>query len=448
MQVNAKKKLALIFFPAFDWAISPTHPEREERLLYTKDQILEEGILDIMGIEEYNPIVATKEDVARTHICVPDIDAIVTMPHLISAGGAIKAGELVMEGKVDKAFAIIRPPGHHAFQIVHGARGFCTINNEAIMVEHLRQRYGSDLRIAFVDTDAHHADGTQNIYYNDPNVLHISLHQDGRSLYPGTGFINDSGGPGAYGRTINLPLPPNTTDEGLLYALDNLILPILDDFNADLVINAAGQDNHYSDPLTQMRVSAQGYAELNSRLDPDIAILQGGYSIESALPYVNVGIILAMAGLDYSQIKEPDYKASIKNQSPKITDTIKENVEELLQAWERKDKVDIKKVFNCQDYYTTKRDIYYDTANIRENQKLKIKICNHCSGLMIIDSSAHPSTYNELRAIIIPHDVCESCYDLGYQEYEEAKNNSEFELVYLQDKKKDRLSNYIINATV
>jgi acetoin utilization deacetylase AcuC-like enzyme len=442
MRINAKKKLGLIFFPAFDWAISPTHPEREERLLYTKDQILEEGILDIGGIREYNPIIASKEDVERTHICVPDIDNIVTMPHLISAGGAIKAGELVMEGEVDKAFAIIRPPGHHAFQVVHGARGFCTINNEAIMVEHLRQRYGSDLKIAFIDTDAHHADGTQNIYYNDPNVLHISLHQDGRTLYPGTGFVDDLGGPGAYGRTINLPLPPNTTDEGLLYSLDNLILPILDDFKPDLVINAAGQDNHYSDPLTNMSISAQGYAKLNSKLDPDLAILQGGYSIEAALPYVNVGIILAMAGLDYSQIKEPDYHPSIRKQSPKITDTIKKDVEKLLKAWENKDKVDIQKKFNSKDYYTTKRNIYYDTANITENQEVKIKICADCAGLMIIDSVARPSSHGKIRAIIIPHNLCEDCCNLGYQEYQRAKDRSQFKIVYLQDKRKDELLSF------
>jgi len=439
MRINAKNKLGLIFFPAFDWAISPTHPEREERLLYTKDQILEEGILDIEGIEEYNPIVASKEDVARTHICVPNIDSIVTMPHLISAGGAIKAGELVMEDEVDKAFAIIRPPGHHAFQVVHGARGFCTINNEAIMVEHLRHKYGSDLKIAFVDTDAHLADGTQNIYYNDPNVLHISLHQDGRTLYPGTGFVDDLGGPGAYGRTINLPLPPNTTDEGLLYALDNLILPILDDFKPDLLINAAGQDNHYSDPLTNMRISAQGYAKLNDKLDPDLAILQGGYSIESALPYVNVGIILAMAGLDYSQIQEPDYQPAIKEQSPKITATIKRDVERLLRVWENKDKVDIRKKFNCKDYYTTTRNIYYDTANISENQSVKIKICADCAGLMMIDSLAHPSSHGKIRAIIIPHNSCNQCSKLGYQEYQQAKVASKFKIVYLQDKKQDEL---------
>lgn len=157
--LKAKNKLALIFFPAFDWEIDPTHPERQERLLYTRDQVFEEGLLDIEGIVEYKPEIATIDDISRANICVPNVDKVCTSSHLISAGAAIKAADLVLEGKVDKAFAIVRPPGHHAHRVVHGARGFCNINNEAVMVEAIRKRY-PDLKIAFVDTDAHHADGS------------------------------------------------------------------------------------------------------------------------------------------------------------------------------------------------------------------------------------------------------------------------------------------------
>ena len=98
--------------------------------------------------------------------------------------------------------------------------------------------------------------------------------------------------------------------EGFLHVIRNVVMPILDEFKPDLVINSAGQDNHYSDPITNMKFSAQGYAELTELLNPDIAVLEGGYSIEGALPYVNVGIILAMAGLDYSHVREPDYNAA------------------------------------------------------------------------------------------------------------------------------------------
>ena len=158
-------------------------------------------------------------------------------------------------------------------------------------------------KIAIVDTDCHHGDGTQDIYWNDPNVLYISIHQDGRTLYPGSGHVDEIGGPNALGKTINIPLPPETSDEGFLYAIDEMVLPILKDFKPEIIVNSAGQDNHYTDPITNMNFSAQGYAMLNEKLNPDIAVLEGGYSIQGALPYVNLGIILAMAGVDYSHVQ-------------------------------------------------------------------------------------------------------------------------------------------------
>ncbi|GAB6137255.1 histone deacetylase family protein [Halanaerobaculum tunisiense] len=438
MNLTAQNSVGLIFFPAFDWSISPTHPEREERLLYTKDLLSEEGIFDITGIEEYNPQLATISDIERTQICIPKTEEIVTKPHLISVGGAIKAGELVMEEKVDKAFAIIRPPGHHAFTISHGTRGFCTINNEAIMVDYLRQNYDPELKIAIIDTDAHHADGTQNIFYNDPNVLHIDLHQDGRTLFPGTGFTDELGWPGGYGYTINLPLPTGTTDQGLHYALDNLVLPILDDFNPDLIINSAGQDNHYSDPLTNMKITAQGYARLNDKLDPDLAILQGGYDIEGALPYTNLGIILAMAGIDYSEIQEPDYNPQIKDQPANITEEIKRKVNYLREKWEAKEEVDKAKKFGT-DYYTTSQQIIYDTDQIREEQEVKIKVCSSCSGMIAITSQANPTSYKASQIIILPYDCCSECRNKGYQRYETATDSPKYQFSYLLDKQQNKL---------
>ena len=111
-------------------------------------------------------------------------------------------------------------------------------------------------------------------------------------MYPGSGFPDELGGINAVGKTLNIPLPPNTSEEGFLDVAKNIVMPILKDFKPDLIINSAGQDNHYSDPITNMNFSAQGYADLTAMLAPDIAVLEGGYSIEGALPYVNVGIIL------------------------------------------------------------------------------------------------------------------------------------------------------------
>ena len=434
---EAKNKLGLIFFPAFDWSISPTHPEREERLLYTKDQIEEEGIFDIQGITEYNPNIASIQDVNRTHFCVPSSNDLVTKPHLISAGGALKAADLVMQDKVDSAFAIIRPPGHHAFKITHGTRGFCTINNEAIMVDYIRQHYGSELKIAVIDTDAHHADGTQDIFYDDPQVLHVCLHQDGRTLFPGTGFKDDLGGPNAKGYTLNLALPPNTTDEGLHYALDNLILPVIDDFNPDLIINSAGQDNHFSDPLTNMQITAKGYAELNDKLNPDLSIMQGGYAIETALPYTNLGIILAMAGLDYSTIIEPNYEPKIKKQNSNITAEIENKVEFLRDKWAARNDL-INRELDRGEYQTTTKTITYDTDRIRDKQKIKTRLCDQCSGLKITQSQATPVNYGKIKTIEIPFNTCKECKQLGYQEYESTQSDNRFDYCYLQDKTEDK----------
>jgi len=328
--IRAARRTGLVFFPAFDWAISPSHPEREERLLYTQDQVLEEGLLDIDGIVEYRVRPATYEDLRRVHFCVPDEAAVTTESHLIAAGGCLVAADAVLNGEVESAFALVRPPGHHSRRVVHGNRGFCNINNEAVMIEYIREKYGIK-KIAIVDTDCHHGDGTQDIYWHDPNTLFISIHQDGRTLYPGSGFPEEAGGPNAQGFTINIPLPPHTGEQGFLHVMDELVMPLLERFEPEIVINSAGQDNHFNDPITNMNFSASGYANLNARLKPDIAVLEGGYAVENALPYVNVGIIMAMAGMDTSFVKEPNYDRDCHQQTPEITRDVEQIVEHMVR---------------------------------------------------------------------------------------------------------------------
>ncbi|MDD5722212.1 MAG: histone deacetylase [Syntrophales bacterium] len=430
---DSKKRTGLIFFPAFDWAISPTHPEREERLLYTQDQVFEEGLLDLDNIIEFKPGLATTEDINRIHICVPDAHSVITQSHLISAGGAITAAEKVMQKEVDNAFALVRPPGHHAMRIVHGARGFCNINIEAIMVEYIRHKYGHK-RIAIVDTDCHHGDGSQDIFWHDPDTLFISIHQDGRTLYPGSGFSDEFGGPNALGYTINVPLPPNTSDEGFLFTLDNLILPILDEFKPDLIINSAGQDNHYSDPITNMSFSAQGYALLNDRLSPDIAVLEGGYSIESALPYVNVGIILAMAGIDYSHVTEPDYDPEATKQTPQTSRYIEQQVAAIYDLWKGRTSRRADLLLKGKEYLHRDRSIFYDTDMISEHQAETVRICDECGGLITIASEA--STGNRIFAIIVPGRGCPACRKRG-EDIFGSTGKGLYDYIYFQDRDRD-----------
>jgi len=431
--IRAKHKTGLVFFPAFDWAISPTHPEREERLLYTQDQVFEEGLFDIEGIREFKPDLVTVKDVQRVHFCVPDVWNVMTESHFISAGGAKTIGMAVLDGKVEKGFALVRPPGHHAMRIVHGARGFCNVNIEAIMIEFLREAYNID-RVAIVDTDCHHGDGTQDIYWHDPDTLFISIHQDGRTLYPGSGFPNELGGPNALGATLNIPLPPNTSDEGFLYTIKNVVIPVLEDFKPDIIINSAGQDNHYSDPITNMNFSAQGYAALTEMLKPDIAVLEGGYSIEGALPYVNLGIILAMAGIDYSRVKEPGYDPESIRQTPSITQLIEKTGELVLSLWQQRE-AEKEKILNSKVFEERKRNIYYDTDGIHESQREKIRICPNCSGTFIIDSTSDRGSH--IMAVHIPRKACRKCRELGYKWYDLADKDS-FDMAFLQDRTEDK----------
>jgi acetoin utilization deacetylase AcuC-like enzyme len=430
--LKAHYKTGLVFFPAFDWAIDPTHPEREERLLYTQDQVFEEGLLDIEGIVEYKPDIVSEMDIKRVHFCVPDVFSVTTKSHFISAGGAVTMGRAVMEKEIERGFALVRPPGHHSMRVVHGNRGFCNINNEAILVEFLRRHYGVN-RVAIVDTDCHHGDGTQDIYWHDPNTLFISIHQDGRTLYPGSGFTDELGGPNAYGTTVNIPLPPLTSDEGYLYTIEHVVLPILDEFKPDIIINSAGQDNHFSDPLTNMNFSAQGYADLTRLLRPDIAVLEGGYSIEGALPYVNTGIILALAGLDYKGVVEPGFDGARIRQSEDVTRAIRRIGEVVMTNWHNRREMQ-EKIRGGREFIERRRNIMYDTDMIYEMQKDEIRICDDCAGALKIDSSA--DTGQHILGVHIPVNACARCEATARAWFEKASDGP-YDRAFLQDRPND-----------
>jgi len=312
---------------------SPTHPERRERLAYTMDQLEEEGIFDIPDIRLFSPRKAGKEELLLVH-SEKYLDRLERMSRIssgtpidreretilqsgtyeqarLAAGGAITGGELVMEKKVDHAFVMARPGGHHAFR--DRGHGFCFLNNTAVMIRYLQKKFGLR-RILLWDWDAHHFDGTQSIFYEDPSVLTISIHQDGRTLFPGTGFPDEVGRGEGEGYNVNIPIPPGTSDEGYLLVIREILVPLSESYRPELMVIEAGQDNHFTDPITSLNLTAAGYAHMmniavdtagklcNDRL---VAVLCGGYGIEGGLPYTNLAVIAALAGLDTSNIREP-----------------------------------------------------------------------------------------------------------------------------------------------
>ncbi|MDK2823737.1 MAG: hypothetical protein PWP71_1655 [Clostridia bacterium] len=431
------KSTGLVFFPAFDWSISPTHPEREERLLYTRDQIMEEGLLDFPNIKEYKAQLALKEDILRTHFCLPAYENVITEAHLIAAGSAIAIGKAWHEKEIFNGFALVRPPGHHALHITYGNRGFCNINNEAILVEFLRKKY-EYRKIAIIDTDVHHGDGTQDIFYHDPDVLFVSFHQDGRTLFPGSGFINELGGPNAFGTTLNIPLPPGVGDNSLMYIIDKLILPVLKDFEPEIIINSAGQDNHFTDPLANMNVTAQGYARLTEKLNPDILVLEGGYAVETALPYVNLAIILALAGKDFTGVIEPQLGNKKLIESKDIMKYCETITSKLLSIWEKKKEINLDELFGKEKFYTRKKKIFYDTEYFTEEQEETVRRCTDCGGFIkyisyLKDNRKSPKSL----CISIPIYSCPDCQKAGEDLFYSECNKDNFQQIFLQHKPKD-----------
>jgi acetoin utilization deacetylase AcuC-like enzyme len=198
----------------------------------------------------------------------------------LAAGAAIAATDAVLDGDRRRAFALGRPPGHHA--TAGEAMGFCLLNSVAIAAAHARTR-GVE-RVAVIDWDVHHGNGTQDIFYRDADVWYASIHQS--PLYPGTGFANETGvGPGE-GATRNRPLPPRTGDAEWLAAFDNDIAPFIEESRPDLILLSAGYDAHRDDPIGGCRVTDAGFGALVARTrdladrlcDGRLAVvLEGGY---------------------------------------------------------------------------------------------------------------------------------------------------------------------------
>ncbi len=201
-----------------------------------------------------------------------------------AAGSAIVAVDALMDGTVSRAFLLARPPGHHATK--SRAMGFCLLNNVAVAAAHARARGLS--RIAIIDWDVHHGNGTQDIFYSDPTVLFISLHQ--WPLYPGTGQSDEVGAQDGRGFTVNLPLP--TESDGSVYraSFERVIIPVLSEYEPELVIVSAGFDAHERDPLATMRLKNDDYRWMTQRLvsiadqfsqSRILFALEGGYDLRA-----------------------------------------------------------------------------------------------------------------------------------------------------------------------
>ncbi|MGE5408684.1 MAG: class II histone deacetylase [Syntrophothermus sp.] len=230
----------------------------------------------------------------------------------LSAGGVISTVEAVWNGDVDNAYSLNRPPGHHAER--DEGRGFCVFANIAIAVEHMRAVHGVE-RVAIVDWDVHHGNGTEHAFYEDPDVLAISLHQDG--LYPAeSGLVEHTGAGAGEGATVNVPLPPGSGNGAYVAAIERVVVPAIEGFKPQIVIVASGLDASMMDPLAMMVVTSEGYRQMTdlmvdvtSRVADGklVAIHEGGYST-SYVPFCGAAVIEGMLGIE-KQVEDPYIEA-------------------------------------------------------------------------------------------------------------------------------------------
>ena len=227
---------------------------------------------------------------------------------LRSAGGTIAAIDAVLDGTIANCYALVRPPGHHA--IADSGMGFCIFGNAAIGAHHARQTRGLE-RVAIVDWDVHHGNGTQAAFYGDPSVLTISLHQD-NNFPPGSGSLEESGEGAGEGFNINVPLPPGSGVGAYVSAFERVVCPALRAFQPQLVMVASGFDASGMDPLARQMMHSDGYREL-TRLLMEVAdeccegrlvmTHEGGYS-PSVVPFCGLAVLEQMSG-QRTEVEDP-----------------------------------------------------------------------------------------------------------------------------------------------
>lgn len=286
------------------------HPERSDRLPAVMEYLEKQSYFG--DIERVAPRPAELEWVrqihtsrymerARTacskhysHLDVPDV-AISPKSYdiaLLAAGGALELGDRVVSGALDNAFALVRPPGHHAEHEM--ALGFCLFNNIAILARYLQQKHGLD-KILILDWDVHHGNGTQHTFEEDPSVVYVSLHQ--YPFYPGTGAASETGLGRGSGATLNCPMPAGADDTDYKQAFVDRILPKVDEFKPEIILISAGFDAHADDPLAQINLTTDCYGWMTERMIEAadrhaqgrlITILEGGYDLNALAQSVGI----------------------------------------------------------------------------------------------------------------------------------------------------------------
>ena len=319
------RSIGYLYDPLFLEHTLKGHPEHAGRLQAVMNLLQRDGALQAAGVTPLGCVPATDAQMteihdysyvtqvlsisgyggghmgADTYLTGASYDAAV-----LAAGACATAADAVMRGDVERAFALVRPPGHHAFAD-HG-EGFCLFNNVAFAARAAQKHAGCE-RVMIIDFDVHHGNGSQAIFYEDPSVLYLSSHQ--MPLYPGTGHLKEIGRGLGRGTTLNVPLLPGAGDQAFAHVLDEVIAPAARRYQPQLLLVSAGFDAHWRDPLAEINVSLGGFGRMvrglcelsdelcGGKLD---AVLEGGYDLK-ALSYGALNTFRLLQGND--QIQDP-----------------------------------------------------------------------------------------------------------------------------------------------
>ncbi len=305
------------------------HPECKERLEAAMAKLKKEGVLpslvqitpqekapvETIALVHDEDYIRSVETACQKGVRQLDMDTYLTPDTYevarLAVQGALDAVEKVMNGELDRVFALLRPPGHHAEP--NRGMGFCIFNNIAIAARVLQNRYGLS-RIMILDWDVHHGNSTQHVFENEAEVLFFSVHQS--PAYPGTGGLKEVGRGKGQGYTLNAPLPAGCGDEDYLNLFQQVVIPVMEEYKPEILLISAGQDAYMGDPLASMNLSKQFYGTMAQILKEGaekhcegkmILFLEGGYNVDAQASIIfNVINVLS----DWNLPLEKDHKDS------------------------------------------------------------------------------------------------------------------------------------------
>ena len=295
-------KVGYVFHPVYLEHDTGAHIENSSRLKSVITHLEKTGVLsELIAV---SPRAATTGEIASVHDLTYiayvnyvsrkggawlEVDTVISGKSFdaatCAAGGLIEATRAVVDGKIDSAFALVRPPGHHA--TFDRAEGFCIFNNIAIAANYALDTYHLE-RIAIIDFDVHHGNGTQRTFYSDPRVLYVSTHQFPH--YPGTGRVEDTGEDAGKGTTLNIPLPVGCGDDQFKEVFHQLVVPAVRRYHPQLIMVSTGYDTHWADELAQMQMTTTGFGEIMLQIKQLadefcrgklVLTLEGGYHLEA-----------------------------------------------------------------------------------------------------------------------------------------------------------------------